>query len=255
MTLPVAGLRRVSLKLRGCFGSPFFQRLPAQPLNKGVHHHENRIHRERCRRALLPIARARRSTCATTSRAASSSRASRARSSTTAPSSPSPRRRSMRPAAHRPPCPSRARAARVRYSVNVKSAPPAEPVTRAEAKLHLKVDATADDALIDGLIVAAREWTENYCRRSWVQRTLELRLDCFPARSGCRAARCPDQLHHLARAGRQHADARLERLPGRLLRHAGAHPAAVRQHLSDREARHAQRGGRRVHRRLLAELG
>jgi uncharacterized phiE125 gp8 family phage protein len=68
----------------------------------------------------------------------------------------------------------------VRYSVTVKSAPPAEPVTRAEAKLHLKVDATADDALIDGLIVASREWTENYCRRSWVQRTLELRLDCFP---------------------------------------------------------------------------
>lgn len=68
------------------------------------------------------------------------------------------------------------------YSVNVKTAPAAEPVTRAEAKLHLNMDSiTADDSLIDGLIQAAREWTENYTRRSWVRRTLELRLDCFPA--------------------------------------------------------------------------
>lgn len=70
----------------------------------------------------------------------------------------------------------------MRYSVNVKVAPEAEPVTRDAAKLHLKVDATADDSLIDGLIQASREWTENYCRRSWVRRTLELRLDHFPGK-------------------------------------------------------------------------
>lgn len=35
-----------------------------------------------------------------------------------------------------------------------------EPVSRTEAKLHLKVDSTADDSLIDGLIIAAREHIE-----------------------------------------------------------------------------------------------
>lgn len=69
----------------------------------------------------------------------------------------------------------------MRYSVNVKTAPLAEPITRSEAKLHLRVDGTDDDSLIDSQIIGGREWTENYCRRSWVQRTLELRLDCFPA--------------------------------------------------------------------------
>lgn len=69
-----------------------------------------------------------------------------------------------------------------RYSVTVQSAPPAEPLTLAEAKLHLRVDSdiTADDALISALIIMAREWVENYCRRSMVQRTLELRMDCWP---------------------------------------------------------------------------
>lgn len=70
----------------------------------------------------------------------------------------------------------------MKYSVNVKTAPAGEPLTRAEAKTHLRVDSdiTDQDGLIDGLIIAAREYVENYCRRSLVQRTLELRLDCFP---------------------------------------------------------------------------
>jgi uncharacterized phiE125 gp8 family phage protein len=67
------------------------------------------------------------------------------------------------------------------YSVSVKVEPAAEPLTLVEAKLHLKVDVTADDDLIEGLIVAARQWSENFCRRSWVRRTLELRMDCFPS--------------------------------------------------------------------------
>lgn len=38
----------------------------------------------------------------------------------------------------------------------------AEPITTAEAKAHLRVDASTDDALIADKIVAAREWVENY---------------------------------------------------------------------------------------------
>ncbi len=67
------------------------------------------------------------------------------------------------------------------YSVAVKTAAAAEPITLDEAKLHLRVDIDDEDLLIEGLIAAAREWCENYTRRSFVQRTLELRLDCFPA--------------------------------------------------------------------------
>lgn len=70
----------------------------------------------------------------------------------------------------------------MKYSVNVKTAPTAEPLTLTETKLHLRVDSdiTDQDTLISALITAAREWAENFTRRSFVQRTLELRLDGFP---------------------------------------------------------------------------
>lgn len=59
--------------------------------------------------------------------------------------------------------------------------PPAEePVTLAEAKLHCKIDGSDDDALITGLIVAAREQAENRTGRALVTQTLELALDVFP---------------------------------------------------------------------------
>lgn len=44
------------------------------------------------------------------------------------------------------------------------SAPAVEPVSLAEAKNHLRVDTSADDALIGGLITAARETVETLCR-------------------------------------------------------------------------------------------
>lgn len=65
------------------------------------------------------------------------------------------------------------------YNVFVKTEPAAEPLTRAEAKAHLRQDLTDEDALIDAFIATARIWTENYCRRSLVQRTLQLRMDFF----------------------------------------------------------------------------
>lgn len=55
-----------------------------------------------------------------------------------------------------------------------------EPVTRTEAKVHLRVDSTADDTLIDGLITAAREFAEHYTNRALAEQTLEMALDCFP---------------------------------------------------------------------------
>lgn len=58
--------------------------------------------------------------------------------------------------------------------------PVEEPVSLAEAKLHLRVDFTDDDALITSLIAAARMAAENICRRAFVTQKWELTLDGFP---------------------------------------------------------------------------
>lgn len=60
------------------------------------------------------------------------------------------------------------------------TAPTVEPVTTAEAKDHLRVDITADDALIVNLVKAARVWSERYTRRSFVETEWDLVLDLFP---------------------------------------------------------------------------
>lgn len=56
-----------------------------------------------------------------------------------------------------------------------------EPVTLAEAKLHLRVDHSSDDQLITALIVAARQAAEERMQRSLLPQTWEKRLDLFPA--------------------------------------------------------------------------
>lgn len=58
-----------------------------------------------------------------------------------------------------------------------------EPVSLADARLHLRLsdDETAEDTLIDGLISAAREYAEHYTGRALAQQTLEMALDAFPA--------------------------------------------------------------------------
>lgn len=53
-------------------------------------------------------------------------------------------------------------------------------MTLAEAKLHLRVNFTAEDALISSLIAAARSAAENICRRAFVTQKWELALDGFP---------------------------------------------------------------------------
>jgi uncharacterized phiE125 gp8 family phage protein len=57
-----------------------------------------------------------------------------------------------------------------------------EPLTLAEAKLHLKVDSdlTDDDSLIIGLIAAAREFAETKTQTRLVTQKWKLILDAFP---------------------------------------------------------------------------
>jgi uncharacterized phiE125 gp8 family phage protein len=57
--------------------------------------------------------------------------------------------------------------------------PATEPVSLTEAKLHLRVDFSDDDALITALITAAREHCEQIMQRSIFNQTYVLSLDQF----------------------------------------------------------------------------
>lgn len=65
-----------------------------------------------------------------------------------------------------------------RYTQSV--APTSEPVTRSEAKLHLRVDHEDEDTLIDDLITAARQTVERATRRQLMTATWVGRGDQFP---------------------------------------------------------------------------
>jgi len=54
-----------------------------------------------------------------------------------------------------------------------------EPIDRDEAKRHCRVLHDDENDLIDGLIVAAREWVENFTGHTLVQREVTQRLSCF----------------------------------------------------------------------------
>lgn len=60
--------------------------------------------------------------------------------------------------------------------------PPAEPLSLAEAKAHLRIEAgtTEEDALVEALIRSAREACESFTGRALVERSLTLRLDAWP---------------------------------------------------------------------------
>jgi uncharacterized phiE125 gp8 family phage protein len=64
----------------------------------------------------------------------------------------------------------------------VVTAPSAEPITLAEAKLFLKEDGSDNDALITSMIVAARTVVEGKANRSLVTQTRKLSLDDFPSK-------------------------------------------------------------------------
>lgn len=55
-----------------------------------------------------------------------------------------------------------------------------EPLSLAEAKLHLRVDITDDDALISALISSVRQYAETITRRAFIQQTWQYVIDSFP---------------------------------------------------------------------------
>ena len=61
------------------------------------------------------------------------------------------------------------------------TAPLHMPITLAEAKAHMRVDGTADDALIAGLISSAVEAAQNITRRQLVTATYDYTFPGFPA--------------------------------------------------------------------------
>lgn len=58
--------------------------------------------------------------------------------------------------------------------------PAFEPLSLTDAKLYLRVDVDDDDTLISALISGAREFAENYTRRSFIQQSWKLVIDSFP---------------------------------------------------------------------------
>lgn len=63
----------------------------------------------------------------------------------------------------------------------VTTEPSVEPITRTEAKVHLRVDHTDEDTLIDILIQAARETVEQRTNRSLITQSRTIKLDYFPS--------------------------------------------------------------------------
>ncbi len=64
--------------------------------------------------------------------------------------------------------------------LSVITPPSGDVVTPAEAKAHLRVDNSAEDALIASLIAAATTRAERHTQRALLTQTLELRLDAWP---------------------------------------------------------------------------
>ena len=64
------------------------------------------------------------------------------------------------------------------------TAPTVEPVSLADAKLHVRVDTPDEDILIQSLIRAAREYVETATHRALLTQTWDLKLDGFPSAEG-----------------------------------------------------------------------
>jgi hypothetical protein len=64
----------------------------------------------------------------------------------------------------------------MKFALERVTQPDIEPVTLEEARMHLRVTGTEEDAIILGLIVAAREWVEDETGRSLIDQTWRLTL-------------------------------------------------------------------------------
>src|SRR5579859_4472 len=62
----------------------------------------------------------------------------------------------------------------------IEAPPKVEPVLLDDMKNFLRVDISDDDAMIEGMITAAREMCESFTRRSFVQKGYKQVLDSFP---------------------------------------------------------------------------
>jgi len=62
-------------------------------------------------------------------------------------------------------------------SLTIITQPTFEPITLEEARAHLRVTSSDDDALIVGYMLAARQHVEDYLGRSLITRTLEVTID------------------------------------------------------------------------------
>lgn len=73
----------------------------------------------------------------------------------------------------------------ITYKVQRVTDPDVEPITRARAKEHLRLDSdfTLDDDLLDAYISAARDQAEKYCNRSFALADFFLILARFPGGS------------------------------------------------------------------------
>ncbi len=69
-------------------------------------------------------------------------------------------------------------------ALRVITAPVCEPITLAEARLHARLDSTAEDSMLAIFIAAARAHGEQETGRAFVERTVELTLDGFPGADG-----------------------------------------------------------------------
>ncbi len=58
--------------------------------------------------------------------------------------------------------------------------PSVEPISRIEARDHLRLDDDVDDSQVRAYILAARQWAENYTGRVFITRTLRQFLDANP---------------------------------------------------------------------------
>lgn len=63
----------------------------------------------------------------------------------------------------------------------ITSAPAAEPLSLTDAKAHLRVDFTDDDALITAQIKAARRQVEAFTRNALITQTVQWTWDAFPS--------------------------------------------------------------------------